>query len=103
MLERMTWGAGARGRRRRWVVAALLVIAVIAALVPVSAGAQKKGGWTRRRTLAPGVVFTKIKDPKGPWRIFILSIRPDKAATIDTVLAGDQLAGFERTSSMSGR
>ena len=103
MLERTKWGAGARGRRRRWAVATLLAAATVAALVPVSAEAQKTGGWTRKRKLAPGVVFTKIKDPKGPWRIFILSVRPDKAATIDTVLAGDQLAGFERTSSMSGR
>ena len=103
MLERMNWGAGARGRRRRWMVAMLLVIATIAMHVPISATAQKKKGWTRRRTLASGVVFTKIKDPKGPWRIFVLSVSPDETATIDTVLAGDQLSGFERTSSMAGR
>jgi hypothetical protein len=103
MLVRMTRGAGARGRRRRFVVAALLVTALVAALAPVSAGAQKKGGWTRRRTLAPGVVFTTIKDPGGPWRIFILTISPGKDATIDTVLAGDELLGFERTTSMARR
>ena len=98
----MNRGAGARGRWRRWSLAVLLVVAMVAALAPISA-AQKKGGWTRRRTLASGVVFTKIKDPKGPWRIFVLSISPDESATIDTVLAGDQLAGFERTSSMARR
>jgi hypothetical protein len=103
MLERITGGAGARGRRRRWAMAVLLLTGLVAALVPVVAVAKKNGGWTRRRTLAPGVVFTKIKNPKGPWRIFILSVEPDEAATLDTVLAGDRLPGFERTSSMAGR
>ena len=97
-------GAGARDRRGlRWASVVLVVTGMIAALMPVSAVAQKDRGWTRRRNLASGVVFTKVKDPKGPWRIFVLSIDPATPATIDTVLAGDRLPGFERTSSMASR
>src|SRR5918996_2608044 len=103
MLERTIGNAGARGRLIRWAVAVLLLTALIATLEPSAAAAQKKRGWTRRRTIAPGVVFKKIKDPKGPWRIFILSVRPDVSATLDSVLATDRLLGLEQTSSMASR
>ena len=59
-----------------------------------------------RRTdtiIAPGVVFSRIQDPKGPWRIRVVDIDLSQASTLETVLARDKLPGGEATSSMAQR
>ena len=65
-------------------------------------GARKR---YRARTisLAPGVELTKIRDPRGPWKIHIVSTELGQASTLEPVLAAGRLAGFERTSSMARR
>ncbi|HVF54408.1 MAG TPA: phosphodiester glycosidase family protein [Actinomycetota bacterium] len=55
------------------------------------------------RTIAPGVVHTFIKDPKGPWRIHILAINLAAQSTLDVALAQNGLPGLETTSSMARR
>jgi Phosphodiester glycosidase len=104
MLER-TLGLGPPRRRRViHALTGLLVLCVsIVVLAPGSAAVRSRADWARSREIAPGVVFTKIKDSKGPWRIFILSIETEQVSTLDTVLANDRLPGVERTSSMAAR
>lgn len=82
----------------------LIALAVALAAVAVPAGYGSAGSYrTRSEKLAPGVKYTVIRDPRGPWRIRIVSIRLDRPATIDVALAQDRLPGFETTSSMARR
>ncbi|MEA2451782.1 MAG: hypothetical protein QOG04_492 [Actinomycetota bacterium] len=53
--------------------------------------------------IAPGVAFTKIRDPKGPWAIRVVSITLSEASTIEPVLATGKLPGYETTTSMAAR
>jgi uncharacterized protein YigE (DUF2233 family) len=53
--------------------------------------------------IAPGVVYMKIRDPKGPWRIHVVDITLAEASTIEPVLATGKLPGFELTSRIARR
>ncbi|HEV3472200.1 MAG TPA: phosphodiester glycosidase family protein [Actinomycetota bacterium] len=75
------------------------LIAGIALIVPSSAAGYRE----RSVEIAPGVVFTKIRDPKGPWSIRVVSIDLAEASTIEPVLATDKLPGLERTSAIAAR
>jgi Phosphodiester glycosidase len=55
------------------------------------------------RTIAPGVTYTAITDPAGPWRILVVSVEPGQASSVDVALANDVLPGWERLSSMAKR
>lgn len=57
----------------------------------------------RNVNVAPGVNYKKVKDSKGPNRIFILTVNPQKAVTLDVALAGNHLGHAERTTSMASR
>jgi exopolysaccharide biosynthesis protein len=57
---------------------------------------------TTVRKLAPGVKLTKVVDRRTPQRTYILAVDP-RMASIDVVLADDQIPGLERTSSMARR
>ena len=84
---------------RRAGAAALVLVLTLLSLSPGGAGGYR----TRTVELAPGVTYTKIKDPKGPWSIRVVSIVLSEASTIEPVLASGKLPGFERTSSMARR
>jgi uncharacterized protein YigE (DUF2233 family) len=49
------------------------------------------------------VTFTKIKDPRGPWSIRVVSVLLSEASTIEPVLASGKLPGYETTTSMANR
>jgi hypothetical protein len=53
--------------------------------------------------LAPGVTLTTIADPRGPWFGKIVTVAPQAAWRLDTVLAQNALPGLETTSSMARR
>ena len=53
--------------------------------------------------LAPGVVLSTIKDPRGPWSGKVVSVAPSAVWRLRTVLAQDTLPGLETTSSMARR
>jgi Phosphodiester glycosidase len=55
------------------------------------------------RTIAPGVTYTAINDPAGPWRIHVVSVEPGHASSVDVALANDVLPGWEKVSSMAKR
>lgn len=82
---------------RRIVVGVVLVLL----LSPSPASAERYRKVTRR--LGQGVSLTSIADPKGPWRIKVLTVDLDRESSLDVVLSNDRLAGLERTSSMAGR
>ena len=56
-----------------------------------------------RRTVAPGVVFTKLVESSPQNHIFVLRVNLSKKPSLDTALASRALGGFERTSSMAAR
>ncbi|HEX2090661.1 MAG TPA: phosphodiester glycosidase family protein [Actinomycetota bacterium] len=53
--------------------------------------------------IAPGLAYRAIKDSQGPRRIFVLTVTPSQAVTMDVALANDQLGHVEKTSSMASR
>lgn len=61
-----------------------------------------RGYRQRKKRVAQGVTLTRIVAP-GPRRIFVLTVDPKKAPTIDVALAQNALQGFERTSRMARR
>ncbi|MDQ3661779.1 MAG: phosphodiester glycosidase family protein [Actinomycetota bacterium] len=82
---------------RRVVVGIVLLVL----LSPNSASAERYRKSTRR--LGQGVSLTSIADPKGPWRIKVLTVNLAAESKLDVVLSNDRLAGLERTSSMGRR
>ena len=84
---------------RRAGAAALVLVLTLIAVAPGGAGGYR----TRSFELAPGVTFTKIKDPRGPWSIRVVSIVLAEASTIEPVLASGKLPGYETTTSMARR
>ncbi len=69
----------------------------------VSAPEPEVAEATASRTLAPGVTYTAINDPQGPWRIHVVSVEPGQASSVDVALANDVLPGWETVSSMAKR
>jgi uncharacterized protein YigE (DUF2233 family) len=86
-------------RCRVLVPAALALVAGLAATLPATAA----GGRRVSSHIAPGVVYTRIVDPRGPWSVKVISIAPDSPARIDVALSNDRLPGLETTSSMARR
>lgn len=82
---------------RRIVVGVVLVLL----LSPSSASAERYRKDTRR--LGQGVSLTSIADPKGPWRIKVVTVDLARESRLDVVLSNDRLPGLERTSSMARR
>ncbi|HVM12274.1 MAG TPA: phosphodiester glycosidase family protein, partial [Actinomycetota bacterium] len=58
---------------------------------------------TSTTTVARGVTLKRIRDRRGPRRIFVLTVDPRNRPTIDTGLARNRLPEFERTSSIARR
>jgi len=84
---------------RRVGAAALALVMTTLSVSPGGAGGYR----TRSTEIAPGVTYTKMRDPRGPWSIRVVSIVLSEASTIEPVLASDKLPGFETTSSMARR
>jgi hypothetical protein len=77
-----------------------MVVSVGTDYAPGAAGGYRK--FTSK--VGPGVHYTVIRNPKGPWRIQITSVALDARSTLDVELAHNQLGGArERTSSMARR
>jgi exopolysaccharide biosynthesis protein len=82
------------------------VAALVGLLVLPSVGVSDAA--TRYRVVvnswpAPGLNYRKIVDSTGPNRIFVLTVDPKTALTMDVALAGNQLGHYERTSDMASR
>ena len=85
---------------KRNLIAAFGIVVLLAGLaVPGSA----KGYRSRTKRIAPGVTYTVIRDPKGPFRIRVITVDLSRRSTLDVELARDKLPGWERTSSMARR
>lgn len=90
-----------KAMRLRVLVACTLALSALAsAAAPSGAGSRYRETTTE---LMPGVTYTAIRDPKGPYRIKMVTVDPTSEATIDVALATDELPGFETTSSMATR
>src|SRR5688572_29619884 len=77
--------------------AALVLLVTVTSVTPGGAGGYRE----RATVLAPGVVYKKITDPRGPWSIRVVDITLAEASTIEPVLASGKLPGFETTTSMA--
>jgi len=87
---------------KRAIISGALLFALLAGSVaqPVAAGA---GPRVRKQKLAPGVVYKRLVYRHPRNRVHVVSIKPSAPSTVDTVLAGNRLRGFERTSAMARR
>jgi hypothetical protein len=78
---------------------------ILAAATSYASPAVSKPKWDYRELVeqvAPGVTLTRIRDPAGPFRLRVLTIKPRAAAlTMDVALAKNQLPGLTRTSYMA--
>lgn len=85
-------------------ISAVTAAAVAGMLIAGAGLPGAASGYTvKTRRIGPGVKYTRIHDPKGPWRIKIVSVKLARDSTLDVALAQDELPGFERTSSMASR
>ncbi len=90
-----------RGARTA-VVKVGVVLAVAGASLTAHQGARARAFnlYSSKSTqIAPGVTYTKIVTG-APNHIYVLTIAPGAAATIDTVMAHAQMPGWQRTSVM---
>jgi hypothetical protein len=79
-----------------------LLLAVIVGS-PAAATAQR-GDTTVARTIAPGVTYRHIVDPRGPWSMHVLRVDlRHRDLALRHVRALDSLRGRERTSAMAAR
>jgi exopolysaccharide biosynthesis protein len=87
---------------KRAIVSGALFVTLLAGSVaqPIGAGAATR---VRTRTIAPGVVYKHMLFKRPRQEVYVVSIDPSKRSTLDTVLAGNTLPGFERASSMAKR
>jgi len=88
---------------RRPLRLGLIALAVTVAIgtVEPSAGSDYS---VRSRKIGAGVRYKRIFDPKGPWRIKIVSVRLSARSRLATGLAHNKLNGYgETTSSMARR
>ncbi len=79
------------------------LVACVLAAAPAALPAQR-GDTVATRRLAPGVTYSSIVDPRGPWTMHLVRVdlrRGDLA--IRAARAQGQLRGRERTSEMSRR
>jgi len=87
---------------RHKVVAALLASTLGLLYLPARPAASR--GVTRHsRRLAKGVRLTVIKDPSGPHRIRVISVRLSAPSSVEVALSNNALPGLERTSAMARR
>jgi hypothetical protein len=85
--------------KRNWVACLGVLLLVASLAVPGSA----RGYRSRTKRIAPGVAYTVIRDPRGPFRIRVVTINLAARSTLDVELARDKLPGWERTSKMARR
>jgi len=88
-----------RGITIRLSAAALALITAAVMIAPSGARGYREVS----TEIAPGVIHTKIRDPKGPWKIHVISIELDQVSTIEPALATRKLPGAETTSSIASR
>jgi Phosphodiester glycosidase len=93
-----------RGTRRTaplWLsLAGLLVTS--AALAPASVHAMPAAPAASRSTstLAPGLTLSEIVEPTGPNRVYVLTVDPSQAVSIDVATAGRAMGAYARPSSI---
>lgn len=89
--------------RVKWIYrASICALAFLLLVISVAPGGA--GGYRARTVkIAPGVLFTRIRDPKGPWSIRVITIVLSEASSIEPVLATGKLPGYETTTSMAAR
>ncbi len=82
------------------LVVVVIALVACAALAPEGSA---RGYGSSTRWLGHGVGLTSIVDPRGPYRIKVLSVKLDRKSTIDVALSNNVLPDFETTSSMARR
>lgn len=86
----------------RRVVSAALAAGVVGSML--IAGSPAASAATSKSTkVAPGLTYTRITDPSGPWIIHVLRIDPARAVAVDPVTASSSGGGYARTSTMGSR
>ncbi|MDQ3940188.1 MAG: phosphodiester glycosidase family protein [Actinomycetota bacterium] len=98
-------GRRARDRSVVLMVVAFMAFTAAALIAPRGLSPATAAGRYRITTarVGPGVVLQRIVDRRGPNRIRVLRVDPQKQPVIDVALANDTLPGHERTSSMARR
>lgn len=90
-----------RGAKRLGLLALASAAALTSALLAPASAAPKPAISKQSVTLAPGVTYTKITDPSVPLRTYVVSMEPNKAATLDTQAAGSTWGRYAGTSAIA--
>jgi hypothetical protein len=80
-------------------LAAMVVVALLVAPAPVGARPAATQS-SSTQTLAPGLTLTRIADPAGPYRVYVLTVDPSKPVTIDVATAAGAMGNYARPSSI---
>lgn len=83
-------------------LAVLLSVAAVATPTPPEVEAAGRYR-VRSQRVGPGLNLLRIRDTRGPNRIRVLKLNPDKSLTLDMELSNDLIPDHETTSSMAER
>ena len=97
------------GKRNRmkmfsiWLATRVIALCLLAIVCSGQAEGQK-GDTTDARELAPGVLYRKFTDSRGPWAVYLVRVDLRRNnLSVQSVRAADHLKGRERVSDMVRR
>jgi hypothetical protein len=93
-----------RGTRRTAAAACLVSVTIAVALASVPAETATARPVPQKtsttQTLAPGLTYTRINDPEGPWIVHVLTVDPSKPLTLDIATAGGAMGTYAKPSAI---
>ena len=82
------------------VVAGMIAISVSTNASPPAAAGHRPVRSIARQVLAPGLTYTRIADPDGPWIVHVLTVDPSASVTLDTATAGGTMGVWAKPSAI---
>ena len=78
------------------VLLGLTIVTVSAAMVPAAGIVPRPASVSR--VVAPGITYTRLREPAGPWIVHVLRVDLSGAPTFDVTTAAARMGRYARTS-----